>query len=194
MIRLLKPVDFYLKKYGSALYGLNKMHLLMEKQHNRGQDGAGLANIKLYPEPGCVYIDRDALERPPRLIKDVFQRIDVADRGGDRRRTRERLRDRAVAQAPCRIHRRGIPRPSALRHVRQEQHRERASRLAREQLDDAQSGTGRQFQPDEHRRAVPAPDRTGTVPAGDDRHRDDPRTHRTFPRPRERRQIPLFQR
>ena len=56
MIRLLKPVDFYLKKYGSALYGLNKMHLLMEKQHNRGQDGAGLANIKLYPEPGCCLL------------------------------------------------------------------------------------------------------------------------------------------
>ena len=75
MIRLLKPVDFYLKKYGSALYGLNKMHLLMEKQHNRGQDGAGLANIKLYPEPGCVYIDRER-SNTATPIKDVFQRIE----------------------------------------------------------------------------------------------------------------------
>lgn len=75
MIRLLKPVDFYLKKYGSAFYGLNKMHLLMEKQHNRGQDGAGLANIKLYPEPGCVYIDRER-SNTATPIKDVFQRIE----------------------------------------------------------------------------------------------------------------------
>ena len=58
-IRLLKPIDYYQKKYGSMFYGLNKMHILMEKQHNRGQDGAGLASIKLYPEPGNVYINRD---------------------------------------------------------------------------------------------------------------------------------------
>ena len=46
MVRLLKPLQFYKDKYGSAFYGLNKMYLLMEKQHNRGQDGAGLASIK----------------------------------------------------------------------------------------------------------------------------------------------------
>ena len=45
-IRLLKPLEFYKKKYGSAFYGINKMYLLMEKQHNRGQDGAGFASIK----------------------------------------------------------------------------------------------------------------------------------------------------
>ena len=91
MIRLLKPVDFYLKKYGSALYGLNKMHLLMEKQHNRGQDGAGLANIKLYPEPGCVYIDRER-SNTATPIKDVFQRIEsrIAEATA---KNPERLRD-----------------------------------------------------------------------------------------------------
>ena len=45
MLRLLKPLAYYQEKYGSSLYGLNKMYLLMEKQHNRGQDGVGLANI-----------------------------------------------------------------------------------------------------------------------------------------------------
>ena len=57
-IRLLKPLSFYQKKYGTALYGLNKLYLLMEKQHNRGQDGAGVATIKLDIEPGKRYISR----------------------------------------------------------------------------------------------------------------------------------------
>ena len=52
MIRLLKPLEYYQKKYGTSLYALNKMYLLMQKQVNRGQDGAGLANIKLNVEPG----------------------------------------------------------------------------------------------------------------------------------------------
>jgi len=58
LVRLLKPLDFYLEKYGTALYGLNKLSLLMEKQHNRGQDGAGVACIKLDMEPGERYINR----------------------------------------------------------------------------------------------------------------------------------------
>ena len=57
-IRLLKPLDFYIQKYGTATYGLNKLYLLMEKQHNRGQDGAGVATIKLNPDPGKPYISR----------------------------------------------------------------------------------------------------------------------------------------
>lgn len=52
LIRLLKPLDFYQKKYGTPFYGLNKLYLLMEKQNNRGQDGAGVANIKLNVDPG----------------------------------------------------------------------------------------------------------------------------------------------
>ncbi|MGV8880251.1 MAG: amidophosphoribosyltransferase [Sphingobacteriaceae bacterium] len=57
-IRLLKPLSFYQQKYGTALYGLNKLYLLMEKQHNRGQDGAGVATIKLDVAPGNRYISR----------------------------------------------------------------------------------------------------------------------------------------
>ncbi|WP_069657850.1 class II glutamine amidotransferase [Arcticibacter eurypsychrophilus] len=58
LIRLLKPLSFYQEKYGTALYGLNKLYLLMEKQHNRGQDGAGIATIKLDVTPGNRYISR----------------------------------------------------------------------------------------------------------------------------------------
>ncbi|MBL6658690.1 MAG: amidophosphoribosyltransferase [Cryomorphaceae bacterium] len=57
-VRLRKPLEFYVEKYGTPFYGLNKMYLLMEKQRNRGQDGAGLANIKLNMAPGTRYISR----------------------------------------------------------------------------------------------------------------------------------------
>jgi amidophosphoribosyltransferase len=57
MIRLRKPLSYYLEKYGPT-YAMNKMYILMEKQHNRGQDGAGVANIKLDVEPGHRYISR----------------------------------------------------------------------------------------------------------------------------------------
>ena len=73
-LRLLKPLDFYRQKYGTPLYGLNKMYLLMEKQHNRGQDGAGIANIKFDPEPGHRFISRSrSIAQQP--IKDLFERI-----------------------------------------------------------------------------------------------------------------------
>jgi len=52
LIRLRKPLEFYREKYGTALYGINKLSLLLQKQRNRGQDGAGIATIKLNPEPG----------------------------------------------------------------------------------------------------------------------------------------------
>ncbi len=58
MVRLLKPLEYYLNRYGTSTWGLNKLHLLMEKQHNRGQDGAGIACIKFDPAPGNKYIDR----------------------------------------------------------------------------------------------------------------------------------------
>ncbi|HCQ17303.1 MAG TPA: amidophosphoribosyltransferase, partial [Cryomorphaceae bacterium] len=74
LIRLKKPLDYYLEKYGTALYGVNKMYLLMEKQHNRGQDGAGLANIKLDMPPGTRYISRyRSNDKTP--IQDLFQRV-----------------------------------------------------------------------------------------------------------------------
>ena len=58
MLRLLKPIDYYQKKYGTAFYGLNKMYLMMEKQHNRGQDGVGIANVKIDVAPGKRFISR----------------------------------------------------------------------------------------------------------------------------------------
>ncbi len=73
MLRLLKPLKFYQKKYGTAFYGLNKMYLLMEKQHNRGQDGVGLANVKLDVAPGKRYISRQrSIATNP--IQDVFKK------------------------------------------------------------------------------------------------------------------------
>ena len=74
LLRLRKPLDYYQKKYGSALYGLDKMILMMEKQHNRGQDGAGLAGIKLDMPPGQRYISRyRSIENNP--MQDIYNRI-----------------------------------------------------------------------------------------------------------------------
>ncbi|MBE7177473.1 MAG: class II glutamine amidotransferase [Mucilaginibacter polytrichastri] len=73
-IRLLKPLEFYQEKYGTALYGLNKLYLLMEKQHNRGQDGAGIATIKLDIKPGNRYISRYR-SMAPNAVADIFEYI-----------------------------------------------------------------------------------------------------------------------
>ena len=74
LIRLLKPIEFYIEKYGTVAYGLNKLYLLMEKQHNRGQDGAGAAVIKLDPHPGSYFINRvRSINQQP--IVDVFSQI-----------------------------------------------------------------------------------------------------------------------
>jgi len=74
MVRLLKPLQYYKDKYGTAFYGLNKMYLLMEKQHNRGQDGAGLASIKFDVAPGTRYISR-VRSNADQPIQDVFAQI-----------------------------------------------------------------------------------------------------------------------
>lgn len=73
-IRLRKPLAYYIEKYGTATYGLNKLYLLMEKQHNRGQDGAGVGNIKLDVKPGSRYISR-VRSNDNQPIKEVFARI-----------------------------------------------------------------------------------------------------------------------
>jgi len=74
LVRLLKPLEFYQKKYGTSFYAINKMYLLMEKQHNRGQDGAGFASIKFDVEPGTRYISRvRSNQQSP--IQDVFAQI-----------------------------------------------------------------------------------------------------------------------
>ena len=88
MLRLLKPLAFYQKKYGTAFYGLNKMYLLMEKQHNRGQDGVGLANIKIDVPPGKRYISRKrSVATNP--IQDVFKQankrfVDLQDKNPEK--------------------------------------------------------------------------------------------------------------
>ena len=75
-IRLLKPLEYYKEKYGTAFYGVNKMYLLMEKQHNRGQDGAGFASIKLDTKPGQRYISRvRSIAQQP--IQDIFGKINA---------------------------------------------------------------------------------------------------------------------
>ena len=72
LIRLLKPLDYYKKKYGTSAYGLNKLYLMLEKQHNRGQDGAGFASIKLDCNPGerFMHRERSANQNP---IKEIFE-------------------------------------------------------------------------------------------------------------------------
>jgi len=76
LLRLKQPLKFYIDKYGSPFYGINKLHLLMEKQHNRGQDGAGIANIKFDMAPGERYISRArSIKSGP--IQDIFDQINT---------------------------------------------------------------------------------------------------------------------
>ncbi len=81
MIRLLQPLEYYIEKYNTPVYALNKLYLLMEKQHNRGQDGAGIATVKINPTPGTHFIDRkrSAKSSP---IADIFNHVfqNVADK------------------------------------------------------------------------------------------------------------------
>ncbi len=74
LLRLLKPLEYYQEKYGTAFYGIQKMYLLMEKQHNRGQDGAGFASIKLDVNPGERYISR-IRSNATQPIQDIFAQI-----------------------------------------------------------------------------------------------------------------------
>src|SRR4051812_7093924 len=88
LIRLLKPLSYYKEKYGDLHYGLSKMYLLMEKQHNRGQDGAGLATIKLDTAPGSSYFDRERSIHK-QAIKDIFEKVfkpfsDLSDKEKER--------------------------------------------------------------------------------------------------------------
>ena len=74
MIRLLKPVDYYTQKYGTWAYGFNKLYLMMEKQHNRGQEGAGIASVSLNKEPGTEYMFREKAEGKD-AITEVFSKV-----------------------------------------------------------------------------------------------------------------------
>ena len=74
MVRLLKPLDYYEKKYGTWAYGFNKLYLMMEKQHNRGQEGAGIASVSLQREPGTEYMFREKAEGKD-AITEIFSRV-----------------------------------------------------------------------------------------------------------------------
>jgi len=74
MIRLLKPLSYYEQKYGSWRYGFNKLYLMMEKQHNRGQEGAGIASVSLAKEPGTEYMFREKAEGKD-AITEIFSRV-----------------------------------------------------------------------------------------------------------------------
>ena len=74
MIRLRKPLSYYQEKYGTWMYGLNKLYLLMEKQHNRGQEGAGLAVVKLHSAPGDEYLFRERAEGSS-AIQEIFNAV-----------------------------------------------------------------------------------------------------------------------
>ncbi len=74
LIRLLKPLNYYKEKYGTAYYGLNKLYLLMEKQHNRGQEAAGAGCIDLDAPAGAEYIWRERA-MGTQAIQDIFQNI-----------------------------------------------------------------------------------------------------------------------
>ncbi|MCM1079733.1 MAG: amidophosphoribosyltransferase [Bacteroidales bacterium] len=80
MIRLLKPLEYYEKKYGTRAYGLNKLYLMMEKQHNRGQEGAGIASVHLDAVPGHEYMFREK-EQGKDAITEIFSRIDESFAG-----------------------------------------------------------------------------------------------------------------
>jgi amidophosphoribosyltransferase len=75
MIRLLKPLDYYQKKYGTWAYGFNKLYLMMEKQHNRGQEGAGFSTVNLHTEPGTEYMFRERAEGKD-AITEIFRKIE----------------------------------------------------------------------------------------------------------------------
>lgn len=86
MIRLLKPLDYYQKKYGTWQYGLQKMYLLMEKQHNRGQEGAGIATVKLNMPPGEEYIWRereDGKNGIQRIFDNINNKLEVYNGGAE---------------------------------------------------------------------------------------------------------------
>lgn len=88
MVRLLKPLSYYQQKYGTWMYGLNKLYLMMEKQHNRGQEGAGMACVKLGCEPGNEYMFRERAEG-----KDAIREIFATVHGGLRGISSEQLQD-----------------------------------------------------------------------------------------------------
>lgn len=99
LLRLRKPQEYYYKKYGTWTYGLQKMYLMMEKQHNRGQDGAGIAGIKMNMNPGNCYIFRERSDKPDSIIR-IFKRIFAAIRKDLSARVDEKQGEAAIQYVP----------------------------------------------------------------------------------------------
>ncbi len=93
LIRLLKPLEYYQRKYGTSTFGLNKLYLMMEKQHNRGQEGAGMACVKLHTEPGNEYMFRERAEGA-NAIQEIFGTVSSSFKGV----TPQQLADSAYAE------------------------------------------------------------------------------------------------
>jgi len=110
-IRLLKPFSYYQQQQGTALYGLNKLYLLMEKQHNRGQDGAGIASVKLNAEPGYPFMHR---------LRSVAQQA-IADLFSQVGKEINELEKSQADERPPQLHGRAFAWPSSLRHSGKEQ-------------------------------------------------------------------------
>ncbi|MCB0487828.1 MAG: amidophosphoribosyltransferase [Cyclobacteriaceae bacterium] len=91
LIRLRKPLSYYIEKYGTT-YAMNKMYILMEKQHNRGQDGAGIANIKIDQKPGFRYISRYRSMKP-QPVADLFSKVGKKYKKGLKKGGAEKFKD-----------------------------------------------------------------------------------------------------
>ena len=95
MIHLKKDLHYFKEKYGTAMYGINKMYLMMEKQHNRGQDGAGLACVKLNMSPGQRYIAR-VRSNGQQPIQDIFKKVNKGVKQASKQQSRFAGRYRSV--------------------------------------------------------------------------------------------------
>jgi amidophosphoribosyltransferase len=147
LLRLKKPLEYYKEKYGTAFYGVQKMYLLMEKQHNRGQDGAGLASIKLDVEPGERYISR-VRSNQAQPIQDIFAQIN--------QRINEEMEQHPEYQHDVAAQKANIPYIGELflGHVRygtfgKKQHRKCSPVFTSEQLDAPKPDCGRKLQHDQ---------------------------------------------
>ena len=137
MIRLLQPLEYYEKKYGTWMYGLNKLYLLMEKQHNRGQEGAGLACVKLEANPGEEYMFRERALGSG-AITEIFEAV----QSNFKDLTSEQLHDAAFAKRTL---------PFALFYYRKIRNLVRTSVFKKKQLACQKSGSLRKLQYDECR-------------------------------------------
>jgi amidophosphoribosyltransferase len=183
LIRLLKPLEYYQQRYGNILYGLNRMYLLMEKQHNRGQDGAGLACVKFDVDYGHKYINRyRSNSNTP--IKDIFARVfdNFTQVSGPNHKN-------VIHDTNWLKHNVPFAGELFLGHLRYGTFGNNSIEYCHpgnpaKQLDHTQSGDGRQFQPNQRGRADadPYPQRAASLRAY--RHADRTRKNRTLSRQR----------